>query len=146
MGNTIADIHSIIMNGHGGIYYYNHYYPNSRRSSSNHENNNHENNNNNNADEHLNDTNNDNHHISNSNCGVPLLYVAAPLSYLMEQAGGMSLTMVPSQDNNDNINKESTFQFQRVMEVSPNVVHERIPILLGSKVHMEEIIEACRWW
>jgi fructose-1,6-bisphosphatase len=79
--------------------------------------------------------------------GVPLLYVAAPLSYIVEQAGGMSYTIVPKistdtwSTGSDEPNNVS-FMLQRVLELSPNAVHERIPVVLGSKMHMEELIEA----
>lgn len=51
-----------------------------------------------------------------------LLYEANPMSFLMEQAGGMA----------------STGQ-QRIMEIMPEEIHQRVPVLMGSKNE----IEAC---
>ena len=133
LGNTVADVHSIIMNGQGGVYYH------SSSSSSSF------------STPSMSDTE------TNINNGVQLLYVAAPLSYIIEQAGGMSYTIVVPRtsssttpttpamnDTNDSKNHmtASSFMVQRVLEISPTVVHERIPILLGSKIHMEEIMNA----
>ena len=132
LGNTVADVHSIIMNGQGGVYYHASSSTSSAASS-------------------MSDTE------TNINNGVQLLYVAAPLSYIIEQAGGMSYTIVVPRtsssttpttpamnDTNDSKNHmtASSFMVQRVLEISPTVVHERIPILLGSKIHMEEIMNA----
>jgi len=54
-----------------------------------------------------------------------LLYEGAPMSFIMEQAGGLSTTGT-----------------QRVMEITPDVVHQRVPIVMGSKNCVEEIIDA----
>eukprot|EP00536_Pseudo-nitzschia_multiseries_P005392 jgi/Psemu1/190408/e_gw1.101.146.1 len=61
----------------------------------------------------------------NPNGKLRLLYEGAPMSFIMEQAGGVSTT-----------GKE------RVMDITPEYVHQRVPIVMGSKNDIEEIIEA----
>ena len=61
----------------------------------------------------------------NPNGKLRLLYEGAPMSFIMEQAGGVSTTGT-----------------QRVMEIKPDVVHQRVPIVMGSKNDIEEIMEA----
>jgi fructose-1,6-bisphosphatase I len=61
----------------------------------------------------------------NKNGKLRLLYEGAPMSFIMEQAGGVSTTGT-----------------QRVMEISPHVVHQRVPIVMGSKVNVQEVIDA----
>lgn len=51
-----------------------------------------------------------------------LLYEAAPMSFLMEQAGGVSLTGT-----------------RRIMDLVPTSVHERVPCIMGSP---EDVMEA----
>jgi len=58
-----------------------------------------------------------------------LLYEGAPMSFIMEQAGGLSTTGT-----------------QRVMEVEPDLVHERVPIVMGSKNDVQEVIDAYAAW
>ena len=65
----------------------------------------------------------------NPNGKLRLLYEAAPMSFIVEQAGGLSTT-----------------GFQRVMEVMPSVVHQRVPVIMGSKQDVEEVIEAYSKW
>ena len=110
MGNIIADLHSIITNGYGGVYYHG-------GSGI--------------GGDDISSSNSSNHQLQT---GIPLLYVAAPMSYIIEQAGGMSYTIVHGSNE--------TYMLQRVLEISPNVVHECIPIILGSKIHVEEMIDA----
>lgn len=50
-----------------------------------------------------------------------LLYEAAPMSFLLEQAGGLATT-----------------GHSRVMDIPPVNVHQRVPIVLGSKEDVEE--------
>jgi len=57
----------------------------------------------------------------NPNGKLRLLYEAAPMSFLVEQAGGASTT-----------------GFGRVMDIPPVAVHQRVPIILGSKLDVEE--------
>jgi fructose-1,6-bisphosphatase I len=61
----------------------------------------------------------------NKNGKLRLLYEGAPMSFIMEQAGGLSTT-----------GKD------RVMEITPEFVHQRVPIIMGSKNDVEEVIEA----
>jgi fructose-1,6-bisphosphatase I len=61
----------------------------------------------------------------NPNGKLRLLYEGAPMSFIMEQAGGLSTT-----------GKE------RVMEITPEYVHQRVPVLMGSKNAIQEIIDA----
>jgi fructose-1,6-bisphosphatase len=51
-----------------------------------------------------------------------LMYEANPMSFLVEQAGGASITGM-----------------QRIMEVGPEHIHERIPVILGSRAEVERI-------
>jgi fructose-1,6-bisphosphatase I len=53
-----------------------------------------------------------------------LMYEANPMSFLIEQAGGMSTT-----------------GYQRIMEVQPEDIHQRVPVILGSKHEIERIIK-----
>jgi len=61
----------------------------------------------------------------NPNGKLRLLYEGAPMSFIMEQAGGLSTTGT-----------------QRVMEITPEVVHQRVPIVMGSKNDVQEVIDA----
>jgi len=61
----------------------------------------------------------------NPNGKLRLLYEGAPMSFIMEQAGGMSTT-----------GKE------RVMEIAPEVVHQRVPVIMGSKKDVQEVVDA----
>jgi fructose-1,6-bisphosphatase I len=49
----------------------------------------------------------------------------APMSWIVEQAGGMSTT-----------------GRQRVMDLIPEQVHERTPVFMGSRNDVQEIIDA----
>jgi fructose-1,6-bisphosphatase I len=61
----------------------------------------------------------------NPNGKLRLLYEGAPMSFIMEQAGGLSTTGTV-----------------RVMELVPEVVHQRIPVIMGSKNDVQEVIDA----
>jgi len=61
----------------------------------------------------------------NTNGKLRLLYEGAPMSFIMEQAGGLSST-----------GKE------RVMDITPEYVHQRVPMVMGSKNDIQEIIDA----
>ncbi len=52
-----------------------------------------------------------------------LMYEANPMSFIIEQAGGASTT-----------------GRQRIMEVEPIGLHQRVPVILGSKAEVEQII------
>eukprot|EP00558_Chaetoceros_sp_UNC1202_P003906 CAMPEP_0197240112 /NCGR_PEP_ID=MMETSP1429-20130617/6463_1 /TAXON_ID=49237 /ORGANISM="Chaetoceros sp., Strain UNC1202" /LENGTH=403 /DNA_ID=CAMNT_0042699689 /DNA_START=28 /DNA_END=1235 /DNA_ORIENTATION=- len=54
-----------------------------------------------------------------------LLYEGAPMSFIMEQAGGLSTTGT-----------------ERVMEITPDHVHQRVPIVMGSKNDFQEVMDA----
>ena len=54
-----------------------------------------------------------------------LLYEGAPMSFIMEQAGGLATTGT-----------------QRVMEIVPQAVHQRVPVILGSKNDVIEVIDS----
>ncbi len=52
-----------------------------------------------------------------------LMYEASPISFLVEQAGGASST-----------------GRQRLMELLPHQLHQRVPVILGSKNEVERIV------
>ncbi|HDY84451.1 hypothetical protein LCGC14_1026200 [marine sediment metagenome] len=52
-----------------------------------------------------------------------LLYEANPMSFIVEQAGGISST-----------------GYERIMDIQPESVHQRVPVVLGSKNEVERII------
>lgn len=58
----------------------------------------------------------------NRNGKLRLMYEANPMSFIVEQAGGGSTTGL-----------------QRVMEVNPTGIHQRVPIMLGSKNEIDRI-------
>lgn len=62
---------------------------------------------------------------TNPNGKLRLLYEGAPMSFIMEQAGGISTT-----------------GRERVMEIQPEFVHQRIPIIMGSTNDVQEVIDA----
>jgi len=52
-----------------------------------------------------------------------LMYEASPMSFIVEQAGGLSST-----------------GRERIMEVIPEGVHQRVPVILGSKNEVERVV------
>ena len=54
-----------------------------------------------------------------------LLNEGAPMSFVMEQASGLSTT-----------------ETQRVIEIAPVQVYQRVPIIMGSKNDVQEVIDA----
>jgi fructose-1,6-bisphosphatase I len=52
-----------------------------------------------------------------------LMYEASPMSFIVEQAGGLSST-----------------GRERIMDITPDGVHQRVPVILGSKNEVERII------
>jgi fructose-1,6-bisphosphatase I len=56
-----------------------------------------------------------------------LLYEANPIAYIAEQAGGLA-----------------TNGTKRILEVAPTSIHERTPLIVGSRVEMEAFDEALR--
>lgn len=53
-----------------------------------------------------------------------LLYEANPMSFIIEQAGGVSTT-----------------GRERIVEIQPTGLHQRVPVILGSKNEVERLIE-----
>jgi hypothetical protein len=58
----------------------------------------------------------------NKNGKLRLLYEAAPMAYLVEQAGGLALTGKT-----------------RIMDLIPQSVHQRVPVILGSIDDVREV-------
>lgn len=52
-----------------------------------------------------------------------LLYEANPMSFVIEQAGGMSST-----------------GYERIMDIAPTGLHQRVPVILGSKNEVNRIV------
>jgi fructose-1,6-bisphosphatase I len=61
----------------------------------------------------------------NTNGKLRLVYEAAPMAFLLEQAGGKATTGT-----------------QRILDIAPEQVHQRVPIVLGSATHVKEIEDA----
>jgi len=52
-----------------------------------------------------------------------LMYEANPMSFIVEQAGGVSST-----------------GRERIMEMQPNDIHQRVPVILGSKTEVDRLV------
>ncbi|MFZ5531286.1 MAG: class 1 fructose-bisphosphatase, partial [Pseudomonadota bacterium] len=52
-----------------------------------------------------------------------LMYEANPMSFIIEQAGGASST-----------------GYERIMDINPSDLHQRVPVILGSKNEIERIV------
>ena len=52
-----------------------------------------------------------------------LLYEASPMSFIVEQAGGVSST-----------------GRERIMDIKPDGVHQRVPVILGSKNEVDRVV------
>ncbi len=52
-----------------------------------------------------------------------LLYEANPMSFIVEQAGGVAST-----------------GYERIMDIKPSGLHQRVPVILGSKNEVERIV------
>jgi len=52
-----------------------------------------------------------------------LMYEANPMSFIVEQAGGVSST-----------------GRERIMELQPNGLHQRVPVILGSKNEVDRVV------
>lgn len=61
---------------------------------------------------------------NNPNGKLRLLYECAPMSFIIEQAGGIATT-----------GKE------RVMDVIPDTVHQRVPLIIGSREDVQELLD-----
>jgi len=53
-----------------------------------------------------------------------LMYEANPMGFIVEQAGGLCST-----------------GRERIMEIQPEGLHQRVPVILGSKNEVERVIE-----
>ena len=53
-----------------------------------------------------------------------LMYEANPMSFIIEQAGGMSST-----------------GRQRIMDIQPEDLHQRVPVILGSRNEVERVVD-----
>ncbi|MCX4186535.1 class 1 fructose-bisphosphatase [Methylophaga sp. OBS4] len=53
-----------------------------------------------------------------------LMYEANPMSFIVEQAGGVSST-----------------GRERIMDIQPQSIHQRVPVVLGSKKEVERVVE-----
>ena len=51
------------------------------------------------------------------------MYEANPMSFIVEQAGGMSST-----------------GRERIMELQPEDLHQRVPVILGSRNEVERVV------
>jgi fructose-1,6-bisphosphatase I len=60
----------------------------------------------------------------NPNGKLRLVYEGAPMSFILEQAGG-----------------KSTTGSQRIMDISPSAVHQRVPVFLGSPDDIDEVVK-----
>ncbi|GMR05418.1 MAG: class 1 fructose-bisphosphatase [Thermodesulfobacteriota bacterium] len=56
-----------------------------------------------------------------------LMYEANPLAFIVEQAGGKASTGV-----------------ERILDVVPEELHQRVPLIIGSRLDVEEAEECCR--
>ncbi|CAB9521627.1 Fructose-1,6-bisphosphatase class 1 [Seminavis robusta] len=65
----------------------------------------------------------------NPNGKLRLVYEGAPMSFIVEQAGGISTTGT-----------------ERVMDLIPELVHERTPVFMGSRNDVQEIIDGYAAW
>ena len=52
-----------------------------------------------------------------------LMYEANPMSFIVEQAGGLAST-----------------GRQRIMDVQPEKLHQRVPVIMGSKNEVEQVV------
>ncbi|VEU38781.1 unnamed protein product [Pseudo-nitzschia multistriata] len=64
--------------------------------------------------------------VKNPDGKLRLLYEAAPMAFLLEQAGGLALTGK-----------------NRIMDIPPTSVHQRVPCILGSR---EDVLEMRRYY
>lgn len=58
-----------------------------------------------------------------ANGKLRLMYEANPMSFIVEQAGGAATTGV-----------------QRILEVTPSGIHQRVPVMMGSKSEIEKLV------
>jgi len=60
----------------------------------------------------------------NTNGKLRLLYEASPMSFLIEQAGGIGTT-----------------GRERILDIVPEDLHQRVPVIIGSKWEVEKCLE-----
>lgn len=72
----------------------------------------------------------------NPNGKLRLLYEVAPMSYLLEMAGGLGLAF---SDDNWNGGKAAVAMGQRVLDIVPRSIHERCPVVMGSRDDLLEL-------
>ncbi|HEY6880880.1 MAG TPA: class 1 fructose-bisphosphatase [Polyangiales bacterium] len=65
--------------------------------------------------------------VKNKSGKLRLMYEAAPLAFLVEQAGGAASTGE-----------------QRVLEIEPRELHQRVPLYIGSKLDVEDALRFAR--
>ena len=53
-----------------------------------------------------------------------LLYEANPMSFIIEQAGGMAST-----------------GRQRILDVAPNDLHQRVPVIIGARNEVQRLVD-----
>jgi fructose-1,6-bisphosphatase I len=53
-----------------------------------------------------------------------LMYEANPMSMIVEQAGGMAITGT-----------------EHIMNIKPNKLHQRVPVILGSKNEVQKVMD-----
>lgn len=51
-----------------------------------------------------------------------LMYEANPMSFIIEQAGGVSSTGT-----------------ERILDIQPESIHQRVPVIMGSKMKLTEL-------
>lgn len=52
------------------------------------------------------------------------MYECNPMAYIIEKAGGVATTGT-----------------ERVLDIKPTSIHQRVPIFIGSKLDVEDVIE-----
>jgi fructose-1,6-bisphosphatase I len=53
-----------------------------------------------------------------------LMYECNPMAYIIEKAGGLATTGT-----------------ERVLDIKPTSIHQRVPVFIGSKLDVEDVIE-----
>jgi len=70
----------------------------------------------------------------NSQGKLRLLYEVAPMSYLLEMAGGLGLSF---SDGNGDV--DNHVAGQRVLDIVPRTIHQRCPVVMGSRDDLLEL-------
>jgi len=61
--------------------------------------------------------------ISKQGGKLRLMYEASPMSFIIEQAGGVSST-----------------GYERIMDIKPDGIHQRVPVIMGSKNEVDRLV------